>query len=69
MGLFKKECKHKWEFYQESNVLQLDDMGYPLRLFIMKCSKCGKYDQMWIDVAEEEADELNTGKSVLLKWR
>ena len=66
MRLFKKECNHKWEFYQKSNVLQLDDMGYPLRLFIMKCSKCGKYDQMWIDVAEEEADELNTGESVLL---
>ena len=69
MFLFKKECKHKWEFNQESNALQFDDMGYPLRLFIMKCSKCGAYDQQWIDVPAEEADELHNGKSVLVKWR
>ena len=67
MGLFK--CNHNWEITERSNVLQLDDMGYPLRLFIVKCSKCGKSDQQWIDVAEEELEELDTGKSVLLKWQ
>ena len=69
MKLFKKECKHKWEFNQESNALQFDHMGYPLRLFIMKCSKCGESKQMWIDVPVEEADELHNGKSVLVEWR
>ena len=69
MKLFKKECKHKWEFDQKSNALQLDDMGYPLRLFIIKCSKCGKSEQVWIDVPVEEADELHNGKSVLIKWQ
>lgn len=69
MKLFKKECKHKWEVYQKSNALQFDHMGYPLRLFIMKCSKCGKYNQQWIDVSVKEAEELKTGKSFLLEWR
>ena len=67
MGLFR--CSHDWRITKRSNVLQLDEMGYPLRLFICKCSKCGKSDQQWIDVAEEELKELETGQSVLLKWQ
>ena len=67
MGLFR--CSHDWHITERSNVLQLDDMEYPLRLFICKCSKCGKSDQQWIDVAEEELKELETGQSVLLKWQ
>lgn len=67
MRLF--ECSHKWEIIERSNALQQDDMGYPLRLFICKCSKCGKYDQQWIDVAEKELEELKTGESFLLEWR
>ena len=69
MGLFTRKCKHKWQFNRESNALQLDDMGYPLRLFIMKCSKCGAFDQQWHDVSEEESGELDNGKSVLVEWR
>ena len=70
MGLFEKlfECNHNWKIEQRSNVIQQDSMGYPLRLFIVKCSKCGKHEQHWIDVAEEELKELETGESVLLKW-
>lgn len=67
MGLFR--CSHDWYITERSNVLQLDEMGYPLRLFICKCSKCGKYDQQWIDVAEEELEEHKIGKSVLIKWQ
>lgn len=67
MGLFK--CSHKWKTLKKSNALQLDDLGYPLRLFICKCSKCGIYDQQWIDVSRKEAEELDNGKSVLVKWR
>lgn len=53
MKLFNMMCRHKWKVVEKSNVIQLDDMGYPLRLFICKCEKCGKYDQQWIDVSEE----------------
>jgi hypothetical protein len=67
MGLFR--CSHDWHITERSNVLQLDDLGYPLRLFIVKCSKCNKYDQQWIDVDESELEELKTGESVLLKWQ
>lgn len=65
MKLFK--CKHKWELEKRSNMLQQDSMGYPLRLFILKCSKCGESKQMWIDVGVEELEELKTGESVLVK--
>lgn len=70
MGLFLKlfECEHKWKIEQRSNIIQQDSMGYPLRLFIYHCPKCGKHEQHWIDVAEEELKELETGESVLLKW-
>lgn len=43
--------------------------AYPLRLFIVKCSKCGKYDQHWIDVDMDEAEELKKARSVLLEWQ
>ncbi len=43
-------------------------MGYPLRLFVVKCDKCGKMDQQWIDVNEKCLKELDTGDSVLCKW-
>ena len=66
MNIFK--CKHNWEIVERSNVLQQDSMGYPLRLFICECPKCGEYEQQWIDVDEKELEELETGKSVLLKW-
>ena len=67
----KRCCKnHDYNrVVEKSNVLQLDDMGYPLRLFIVKCNKCESTTQMWIDVNEEELKELDTGKSVLLKWK
>lgn len=70
MSLLEKlfGCNHNWQITKRSNALQQDDMGYPLRLCILKCSKCGKSDQMWIDVAEEALQELETGESVLLTW-
>ena len=62
------KCEHDWHVEKKSNALQLDSMGYPLRLYICKCSKCGARDQQWLDVAEEETDELKTGESFLLGW-
>ena len=69
MGLFKRKCNHDWKLIKKSNVLQQDGMGYPLRLYIQKCTKCGKSEQVWVDVSEEALKELLTGESVLLKWQ
>lgn len=66
MSLFK--CKHRWEVVERSNALQQDSMGYPLRLCILKCSKCGKLEQQWLDTSDDALDELKTGNSFLVKW-
>ena len=66
MILFK--CKHRWEVVERSNALQQDSMGYPLRLCILKCSKCGKLEQQWLDTSDDAMDELKTGNSFLVKW-
>lgn len=66
MSLFK--CKYIWKVVERSNALQQDSMGYPLRLCILKCSKCGKLEQQWLDTSEDTLDELKTGKSFLVKW-
>lgn len=69
-SIFKrKTCNHDWKVTERTNVLQQDDMGYPLRLCIWQCTKCGKSKQVWLDVAEEALKELETGESVLLKWQ
>ena len=54
-------CGHQWNLKERSNVIQFDDMGYPLRLFICECDRCKKNDQMWIDSSECKED-------VVLKW-
>ena len=69
MFLFKKKCSHRFIITERSNALQQDSMGYPLRLCICKCEKCGYSKQEWIDVLEDELEELKTGESFLLKWR
>lgn len=52
---FKKKSK-KVKIVERSNVIQFDDMGYPLRLCIMSDGK-----QEWLDTNEREGD-------VTLKW-
>lgn len=47
--LFKKEDIPRVTEY--SNIIQFDDMGYPLRLCIMSDS-----NQMWVDTYEKEGD-------------
>lgn len=66
MGLFK--CRHDWRVHRKSNVLQMDCMGMPLRLYSIICVKCGELTQEWVDVHESVLKELETGESVLLKW-
>jgi len=50
----KKENKIKIE--ERSNIIQYDDMGYPLRLCIMSDNT-----QAWIDTHEREGD-------IVLRW-
>lgn len=51
---------HDYKISEFSNVIQLDDMGYPLRLCILKC-QCGVTKQAWIDTKRKDDD-------VVLKW-
>ena len=52
--------KHDYKISERSNVIQLDDMGYHLRLCILKCH-CGATKQAWIDTKQKDDD-------VILKW-
>lgn len=52
--------RHDFKLHERSNVIQLDDMGYPLRLCILVC-KCGMSRQEWLDTSRVEDD-------VELKW-
>lgn len=67
MSLFK--CNHMWVVEKRSNALQLDEMGYPLRLCICKCITCGESEQQWLDTSKMALDELETGESFLLDWK
>lgn len=69
MGLFRKNCDHSYSAKRKSNVIQLDFMGYPMRLCVCKCEKCGKIKYMWIDEPLSAKAELENGSSVLVEWR
>lgn len=56
MKLFKK--KNQIKITERSNVIQFDDMGYPLRLVIVDDK-----EQIWIDTYEEEGDVVVNWKS------
>ena len=65
MQLKKLSHRHNFnKFAYTSNVVQFDNMGYPLRLCIMKCD-CGMTNQEWVDVPESSV----TNKDVILKWK
>ena len=63
MNIFRKLFKHKhnWYIKERSNVIQYDDMGYPLRLFLIECTKCHKTQHAWIDSCDSDTD-------VVCKW-
>lgn len=42
--------------YEVSNAIQFDTFGYPLRLCILRCSKCGRSRQEWIDTSKKTND-------------
>ena len=59
---------HDWEVTERSNTIQQDEMGYPLRLCIVTCKRCGISEHHWLDTNISALDELKIGKSVLLEW-
>ena len=66
--LFKRKCQHEFVVIEKSNAIQFDSKGYPLRLCVCRCQKCGYSDQIWIDVPKFEANEITTGESFELEW-
>lgn len=58
-------CRHDYYISETSNVLQLDDMGYPAMLCIVKCKNCGKSKQIWVDVSKKL---LADKKYKILTW-
>ena len=56
----KSKHTDKLEVIERSNIIQYDEMGYPLRLVIVRNYK-NETDQMWLDTDEQEGD-------VELKW-
>lgn len=66
MELFRKKCQHYFTITHVSNILQLDDMGYPMILVIEECSKCGRTKQSWVDVEERALDHE---ENKILHWR
>lgn len=60
-----------WRIIEQSNIVQFDSMGYPLRLFIIEEKNKGlfgdiriKIKQTWIDV-----DDFNESENVVCIWR
>ena len=53
--------KHQFIIAEKSNAIQYDNMGYPLRLCLVKC-KCGMSKQLWIDTSKEFND-------VVVNWQ
>lgn len=69
-NLIKRKHKHEWKITEVSNVIQIDAFGNPVRLCIKTCDICERSKQVWLlDVSEETLKELETGESVLCKWR
>lgn len=55
-GTFARSKNQTRTIVERSNVIQFDEMGYPLRLVIMSDG-----NQIWLDTTERDGD-------VVLKW-
>lgn len=65
-GLNLRHKSHKFDRITEiSNIIQQDDMGYPLVLCIVQCN-CGATEQQWVDVSEKVLEDPQYTKIV---WR
>ena len=54
-------CGEELSIISRSNVIQFDEMGYPLRLCIVRTNKEPYTDQMWIDTTQRPND-------IVLEW-
>lgn len=63
MIFFKKKKRQDNNKLITSNIIQFDDMGYPLMLCI------SGNDQIWVDMSKEYAEKgLKSGKFHVLEW-
>lgn len=59
----KRKNKDKpFNILYRSNVVQLDEMGYPLRLCIVEGNGRKNSEQVWLDTLDEDGD-------LVLKWK
>lgn len=64
--MFGLKHRHKFDTVTKlSNIIQQDEMEYPLMLCIAEC-KCGATEQQWIDVSEKVLEDPQYQKIV---WR
>lgn len=62
-------CLHEWRITHVSNAVQFDSTGYPMRLVIERCYRCGKSEQAWRGDGSSVADQLKNGDLFHLEWR
>lgn len=58
-----KEKKTTMRVTMKSNVIQYDEMGYPLRLVVVRCDD-GTVEHLWLDIDANSVTE----NDVVLKW-
>ena len=64
--MFGLKHRHKFDKVTKmSNIIQQDEMGYPLMLCIASC-RCGATELQWIDVSEKVLEDPQYQKIV---WR
>ena len=64
--MFGLKHRHKFDrITNMSNIIQQDEMGYPLMLCIAGC-RCGATELQWIDVSEKVLEDPQYTKVV---WR
>lgn len=53
---------HYIKLIERSNIIQYDDnSGYPVRLCLYECDKCGKRGQVWVNTVPKHTDHV-------IKW-
>ena len=69
MPIFKRLFHHcKMKITETSNVIQFDDLGYPLMLCITKCPICGRSKQEWYDISAQYYTKMKD-ELVECKWK
>lgn len=58
------EDHHYVKICQRSNIIQYSSDGYPLRLCIYECDKCGKRGMIWVDTVATNTDHVLTWENI-----